>query len=443
MPGPEVIVSPQKGRWAGGINNVDDLHDLGENFVRSAQNVDITTTGKYRRRKGFDLETSGNCHSAWCEDNWPYGLVVRNQELNRIDVLDDEVFLTALMPLASGRKVYYASLNDKVYFSDGTQIGSVNSAGSLVWGVLAPMFGPILIPSSAPITNDAFGDSIFQRGNYRAAFTYEMMSGEESPLSPVMDFQLYDAYSQLSLYALPPMPSGGRYINLYLTSPFDRNLHLVRQFQGSETTPYPLQNGSIVSLAFEQFADNIPPCKHLDRYNGRMYFAVGPRVYYTDPLDYGRFRIHRNYFQYPTDVTMIKSVETGIYVGSERYTVYLDGKDPQDMVQKVVDMRGVIPGTASRVHSEVFGPDFQYKGPVALWWTQGGGLVRGSVGGEITQLTERKVALPSYESGATMFRQEAGIRQLLALLKGPGAGSKFGMTDSASAQVIRNGVVIN
>src|SRR3546814_13594477 len=61
--------------------------------------------------------------------------------------------------------------------------------------------------------------------------------------------------------------------------------------------------------------------------------------------------------------------------------------------------------------------------------------------GQISHLTKKKLALPTYLSGASMVRESGGQKQLVSSMRHP-RDEGFGAADYATVKIIRTGVVV-
>jgi len=171
-------------------------------------------------------------------------------------------------------------------------------------------------------------------------------------------------------------------------------------------------------------------------YNGRIYFAVDEAVFFTEALRYGLVRYSQAVYMMPKPVTLLEPAENGLYVGYGDTVVFLLGSDPYDVTNLRVNSRGAVPRTGTRVPGYFFGRELEH---VPVWWTQQGGMVAGFPSGESQQLTQNRLAVPSFGEGAILAREREGMRHLVSTLRQPGDNS-FGASDSVVAEIRRNAV---
>lgn len=130
--------------------------------------------------------------------------------------------------------------------------------------------------------------------------------------------------------------------------------------------------------------------------------------------------------------------EDGLYVVADG-TYFLQGSDPKQMRQNWINAERGIKGTGAQLPGSVFSPEI--PDAVAYWYSTEG-PVMGLPGGALRKITDGRVALPSYEEGATLLREENGLRHVVTALRGSGADSQFAMGDEISVTVRRNGITL-
>ena len=117
-----------------GLNNkIDPVRlridpDRGLSELAVAYNVDIDSSGRINRRKGFKKVVDGECHSLFPYENGY--LVVRNGVLS---YLDHDYSCHGICLLKGSGKVSYAPVGDKVYFTNGYQKGYIKGKEVFPW----------------------------------------------------------------------------------------------------------------------------------------------------------------------------------------------------------------------------------------------------------------------------------------------------------------------
>lgn len=413
------------GTWPRGVDQVEDHRELqwrrydeGGAALRAAVNVDITRAGKLRRRRGYTAVSEGFAHSLWSSDSLGFGLLVKDGQLQR---LDSDATLTALGAVHPVRPMAYAEVAGRIYLSNGVGQWIYEDQALRAWGVDAP---------GAPIATAA-GVGDMDAGTYKVNATAFDALGEESGCGESSVVTVTAGGGIL----LEGLPTTGTWTQIYVTAANGDVLYASKRLPAGipsyVLTRADLQLGKALET---QFADRIPPAAILCAYRGRIYFAIGSRLFYTLPLRYGLFRRHEGYLPMPHDITGAVATNETLFVGTERATYSLLGDDPKTMQRKDIDGFGMVPGTATRL---VRGDSVS-----ACWWSKDGVLYRANEQG-VAPLTRNRLALPSFQAGAILLREADGFSQLVSSLKGAGPSNTFAARDRYTAKVVRNGVVIN
>lgn len=188
-----------------------------------------------------------------------------------------------------------------------------------------------------------------------------------------------------------------------------------------------------------------PFMEHITHAFGRVWGSVGNILYYSEPFHPEWFRLVLNRFEFDQDITLIAQVSTGLFVGCEGTTFFLQGTEPQGMKQSIVG-KGAVPGTLYYCNNvpelgDILSPAEKIHVSVPIWLSQEG-IVIGNPSGRLFNITQEKVRFRPGVRGASIHRMKDGEFQYLTSFKQGSPGSGFGMTDSATAEVIRNGKVI-
>jgi hypothetical protein len=405
------------GPWPKGVNTRLSEFELktadGVEFLRDALNIDIDNTGRLRRRRGYAPIFSGDAtHSLFAAKN-------------HFLFVDDDTLYYGLPPnhsaLLSGLPTLtpmgYAEVNGEVRMSNGIITKRLTAAGVLTpWGVDTP-------PGAPAIAAIGFGG--LDAGRYQVAVVFVAPDGEESGASIVVDVTVAIG-GGIQLTSIP-QPTDGytSAIRVYVTKVNgERFYHLVDLSVGTTT----LNIGASSALGRELttlFLQPFPACPLLEYYNGRMYGAIGPYVFYSEPLRYGLFRPAMNFILYSADVTVLKAVEDGMYVCADQ-TYWHGGAGAKQFSQRTLLPYGAVPGTGVK----------HENGRQVAWFSEKGYVVGGN-GGELRLAQDTNVAVSKYEHGAVLYREDRGVRQLASALRGA-TQSQFVASDYAEAELVRS-----
>lgn len=407
-----------------GLNNVDEEEALSTRELRVALNVDITDRGFIKRRKGYTQLQSGSFHSLWSEGG--VALVVSGDSLYSIDP-NMELSLVR-SGLALGRTLSYAYVDGNVYYSNGIVTGRVdNGLQDQTWGVEMP---------NSPVLTAVSGG--FEPGSYLVKLTFVDASGVESGASQYAYINLQDG--QAVSVGLPTALSQTiEHINVYRTPTNGERYYL------AATVPYGTANVvlSSESSAVQLETDGLYPVEPghvVGEYNGRIYVFNGKALYFTEAMGYNSMRLADNFFLYPVNITDVIIARDGIFVGADK-TYFLGGADPAEMEQNTASVSVPVRGTSIVVDgSSVEAIDATEDVPM---WVSDYGFMAGLPGGNVVELTRKKVDFPVGPTGTSHVVNSEGISKLITVLKSPAAkANNLGFGDRVTAEVRRNGVVI-
>lgn len=419
-------------RFPKGKNNVSHETDLPENSARELLNVDITNSGEPSRRKGYtSVYDSGGetVHSLFTAGQLT--VFMQGQALKQLH--PDFTATNIRTGLDPDNPISYAEINKLIYYSNGDNSGIIDSDGAHAdWGVDAPLGQPLLMQIAGSL----------DEGEYQVAVTYLNPFGEESGSILAMPITV-PAGGGIQLMNIPQSTASS--VNVYVSTAGGDQLYWQANIPMGETT-YSFTSLKQGRKLETQFLERMP-AGHIVRYgHGRLWVARGNLLIFSPALRYGLYDPRFTYFQFPADIDIVQPVEDGVYVTADK-TYFLAGTNPAEMKQDVVYPYPGVRGTGMEVPHTKFIAENDLisdsaKEDVAFWYSTKGAVL-GYPNGNVHPITEDRVAISEYGKGASLLREEDGIRQLVTSLTDKGDQTGFGVTDYATAEVRRNGVLIN
>lgn len=264
---------------------------------------------------------------------------------------------------------------------------------------------------------------------------------------------LYDGYAvadgmlvRLTGYPLvaePLISVGYRRVTFANTGPYiyASNEVSVWRINGSDVQEIATQGSYSLSdaLSTAGLYDGIPPAKILSFGFGRLWAVTEVGIFYSQPYEFEKFNLESDYIDFP-NCTGITFVDNGMYLGSKKDVLYLNGGNPNSVMQtSTVSTAGCFFGSMIEVNSEDFSLDERVaaSGKGAIWESSNG-KVLGLSGGSVLYLTKDKfVNTVSDSQAASFIKNIKGQKQHISTFYGEGSG--MSASDSASAEVIRNG----
>jgi hypothetical protein len=386
--------------WIQGVNDILRADELPTDTLRRSINYDITDTGKLERRQGSAKVYNGTIqrNSLWSDDERTLFVESGHLKELRRDVLG--AYSASLIRLDVGsRPMKYLSLNGWIYYTNEILTGIYGPRSEdWKWGVSAPETQPNLT---------AGGGGELAAGDYQVAITFLNDRGEESGAGLARSMNIpesSDGFGSITLTDFPPAPDDVDMIRVYVTHRNGEGLYAI-----AEVLPgLPLYRIDRVSntstLRLEtQFGMPPPPGQLLEYHNGRIYVAADNILWATQPLRYNLTKPHRDFFQFPKRIDVLKAVDSGIYICAGDKTYYIDGIDTASLQQDEILPYGGVYDTGIKV------PNFD-----AVAWFSHRGIVLGSEGGKTFNIMDDRVAVARYGFGTMFWREHRGVRQFVA-----------------------------
>ena len=144
---------------------------------------------------------------------------------------------------------------------------------------------------------------------------------------------------------------------------------------------------------------------------GHVFIAQGPVVWYSEPFNLNAFDLSRNFLPFEGKVTMFRPLPAGgIWVGTERNTYFLAGKNPRDMEMKKVAEYPAIENTDTFIDLALMGSGEMLGTGVV--WTSTKGICVGTSDGQMLDLTRKKISYPRSNIGAGICFDERYVTSL-------------------------------
>ena len=405
-----------------GINNILRPERTPVDYLKTATNTDIDTSGGIRKRLGYSLLESGNFHSVWADDHT--ALVVKDNSLHSVD----SSLSTTDLGLAVNERLTYDSQDGSVYFTNINLNGRVVGNSVAPWGIVAPII-PALSATSGLMT----------AGTYRLTLTYITSEGLESGARLASTITLGDN-SGISFNMPAPSESQVTALKIYVTTPDGEEFYLQSTISVGIPT---LVITSVVSavVPLQSFGYVPPPTGEIVKIaHGRAVVASGGTLWFSQPYAYHWFDLQKDFIQFDGEITAVMPVEGGIWVSADKL-YYLRGRELEKMKQEfkepVVAVRGtevLIPGSYIFIENT----------PIGYKW-----LVTTDLGvfvcfndGFIINVTEKNYVFPEASEGSGLFVQRDGINRYLTILNKSGDSQNTAVGDMVSATIIRNGKVL-
>ncbi len=383
------------------IRNDIAAERLGEGELVDAVNIDLDDAGAPSLRDGRSrLLTASAPHSLWSNAAGDTVLFVEGASLKRLDpgFASASTLATGLTERA---RMSYAEHNGLVYLSNGFESLVYEAGEARRWGIAPP----------AGLTASLTGGSL-PAGRYLFTATYVDGRGRESGAMPA---QYVDLPTGGGFIVTVPESSDDQVIAaiVYCSTANGETLYEAAAITGTTARIA----GAAISLQrplTTMFYGPAPVGSEVAVYRGRVYIGAGRFVWYSAPFGLELFR-GDEFLGLEDPVTMIAPAEDGIFVGTERQTLWLAGASPEDMTVVQRHSVGVVRGTVTRAEAgRIKGLTGEFTVPV---WLSTEGLCAGLPGGQLLNLTEQWRFSPP-AAGASVFRARGDGFQLITTFHG-------------------------
>jgi len=428
------------GPFPAGVDNLNDETNLtrsddGKRIValREGVNIDLPRTGWPRRRKGFGQEVQGaQVHSLWANPRFPWMLFADGAgHFARSTGGQPFEVRAGLAP----REISYAIPNDRVYCTNAVQTWCVTPEGdALAWAVESPGGQPVCAPASS---------GGLDAGAYQVAITYLDTRGEESG-STLAETVTVPQGGGVALSDIPqPLGADVARIRVYMSPTNGDALYQARDIAAGQTSAM-MGAGNLGRPLATQFLSPMPAGQIVRSLAGRLYVACGNEMRWSEALRYGLTHSKDNVRRIGARIGLMEPVgeggdAPGMYVADHKRTYWIGGANPSAQSQRIVYPYGAVPGTGIVVPASMFG--FDTTLPVAYWIAANGVACIGMPGGQVVPLREKQVVAPKASHGASLFREQDGLRQIITSLS-DASPQGLAVGDRASARVYRNGVEV-
>lgn len=310
------------------------------------------------------------------------------------------------------RPVSYVTINRETYWTNNIITGKITNGVNGPWGCQ----GPGGQPSLAAVSTGGMDP-----GLYQVAVTFSLSSNEESGTPEAVQVEVEQG-GGIALTGIPQPPSAAYYANLYLTT---ANGALLRHLTIlKDVTSLTIGRPNALGRHLETQFMGLPIAgQAMIFFRSRIFVAVGARLYFTRPLRFGGMWPDE-YIQFPATITLLIAGISGIYVVSDR-VYWLGGQNPP-FQQSVVLPYGAVPGTLIQDPTGTKAAFMSHRGLCVV-----------DLNGGIENVSETNVAMDQYRSGAMLWRDLDGDRQIITSLAGVEIANPLVSQDFTAAQVLR------
>lgn len=386
------------GPWPLGIDMVSDetrlpTDDRGRVVaVRDAVNVDFDEAGQAARRRGFALLDGTPAHSIYSCAAGTFCMT--GATLNRVTIGAGSAILDPIATMPGPEPVSYDMLGADVAFSSAKRIGIITASGVQPLGVDEP----------GGFTLSAAAAGGLYAGRYGVVVTQVSESGEES------------AASALAMVSVAP--GGGLQLSgLAHTLPLrvyrtEADGDVLRRCADVPVgmSQFLIGAGQVGRACSTRHLARTPPGRIVRVWMGRLFVARGRTLYWSEPYQYGLVDPRHNFIQLPRYITMVRPVDSGIFVGTSEGVRFFRGTSPGDLIEQVTGGKPPVPGTDTEIDSSALSGDAS-NGTRAAVWLASNGFVLASSSGQLYEPQAKRIRLVAQAGGIAV-----NDRRLIAIV---------------------------
>jgi hypothetical protein len=381
----------------GGVRNDVTPERYSNTDLQVGDNVDIDKSGRVFRRQGYTPKLAGAAHSLWADRAQQQCLFVSGGQLRQMNPDMTATPLAALRDTIS--RVSFERVNERTYFSNGTDIGIVENGSVRSWGMPQPP-----LPGATPTVGN------MPVGTYQFAMTWLRVDGQESGTGMAGVVQVTDGGVAFTL----PVAADPAIVAkiLYLTPCNGDQLMQAAVIPNAQTSFTYSNDTTELNQGLEtQFRQAPPPGQLIAWYRGRLFVAVGSMLCWSDPFGYELFDL-RKYVDLDGRITLLAPMidkelsdagrASGFFIGTDKSCGLLVGSDP-DSFQYVPKLGyGAILGALDYVDGALFRDGATGARPLPVWLTTEGICV-GMPDLQVHNLTRSRYSFDAAGQGAALF----------------------------------------
>lgn len=351
-------------------------------YLYVADNVDLTGKGRVKRRRGTTTRIGAAAHSIWSDPPFREAYAVIADNLERLTEGAASIARTVVRPNMPRLPVSYSRGADgAVYWSNGATLRRI----------LAGQDRPAVTDAPTSVPAVSVGAGALRAGRYLVAFTRTGPDGE-SPATPIVQLDVPDGGSITW--------SAAETVNVFTSAPNGEILTL----QGAGASGAVVVHGDGGRTCDTLNTAPMPPGTIVRHFSGRMLVASGSLLFYSLPYHYGVCDPVAGYIPLPADISIVEVVEGGVFIAADQTYAIADVAEGQ---LRTVLPYGAIPGTG--------GTSPRTK---QVFWQSEHGLVLGNADLSASNVQEDALEVPTAASGASLYRERDGMRQIVATRSG-------------------------
>jgi len=349
-----------------GADNQNEPIEVGLKGLVSAKNIDIDRKGKIATREGFAPVFSGNVTAI------SGNLFLSDNQLHRINS-DDSIQALGIVP-GDNESLTHIEVAGTIYFSTGSYNGVIEGSAIREMGLPIPSISTVL------------GVGTLLSGRYLVSVTTISADGRESGAAETELIELPEN-SSLTIHANVP---AGHTANIYMSGCNGEELYFIANAT-AKTINNPAQLLNANEPLDRQYKAAMPVASLFEEFRGFLIAVSDNYLFFSDALDYELCDYLNSTYPFDSPITMLVSVEYGVYLSTQKEIFYASGDSPSTWVFRSVHSTPAIKNTGKRINLNDLGDGATGYG--ALFVSQDGSICVGTPDGSIQNLTHKKYKL--------------------------------------------------
>jgi len=132
---------------------------------------------------------------------------------------------------------------------------------------------------------------------------------------------------------------------------------------------------------------------HLAVFAGRMLISQDNVLWWSEPFNFGLYDLSGSFVQFNTKITLVKPIDAGVFISTEKNTYFLSGTDPKQWTLRTVATYPAIEWTDAIEYLSAADLGIDIPGKVPVWASTEGAIL-GTPNGNIINLNKKKVIYP-------------------------------------------------
>jgi hypothetical protein len=292
-----------------GLNNISNPLRLGMKWLARADNVNVSDTGAVQKRDGYTKTISGAFTSAFSTFDFARMYLVEGLTLKAMTGQS----VLAIKSLQSSALMYWAEINNQVFYNNGVDTGIVLSDNAVIpWSWPMPD-----APRLAAVTGN------LPAGLYRVLCTQRLADGRETGGSEIVEIDLLEGQS----LQISNIPTGA---TVYI-APANSTVFQSIGTPSSAT----VWNSSPDMLGVDLLNGQLSPLPQgvtvIQAWKGRMYAAQHmPEadqtvLWVSQPLGFHLFDLDTDFVLIQGKVLMLAAHDDALIVGTDKRIYAYDG----------------------------------------------------------------------------------------------------------------------